>query len=382
MQNVVVAADEAASATVTDILKPRTRDENMKTECTDDVGRLVALFRQQPPDLLIIYPERFSKAALRSLGLLENKQTVIIAVLPEKPGPAFRLLQRYPVRWYLTEGNERQDLSHMIEEAEEQTLRQKSVKNYSIQQLCEVQNEYRMIILAEFDKEMNSGEFKRFLRFFSRTDFRSSVFPYSPRVWALFLTQYSEKEARGHISFFLKHFQNRDLRIRFAVSGRINHPGELMKKARMLSTILKLPAGKSRKRILRESEFSDRYKGDVRPSIFIACRYVQKHFNRRLKLEEIAEQCFLTSNYLSEIFKEDMGMTLTDYIEQIRMSHAVQALVDGRDPIKDIAVMCGYRSASYFCKRFKDTYGIPATQYRKEESDARRHRVNQVNVLL
>ena len=100
-----------------------------------------------------------------------------------------------------------------------------------------------------------------------------------------------------------------------------------------------------------------------------------------MSLEEIAEQCFLTSNYLSEIFKEDMGMTLTDYIEQIRMSHAVQALVDGRDPIKDIAVMCGYRSASYFCKRFKDTYGIPATQYRKEESDARRHRVNQVNVI-
>jgi len=154
-----------------------------------------------------------------------------------------------------------------------------------------------------------------------------------------------------------------------------------MKTILRMERLLSFPFIKKDKMILRESELYIPPSKDVREDVINACKFVWEHCSKRLTLSEIAAQCSLTPAYLSEVFKKDMKMTLTEFIEYSRMSRAVNALVGGEAPIKDIAIRCGFHSASYFCKRFKEVYGITAMQFRKREAEEKNRKLMKVKVL-
>ena len=378
----MVAADEKTSKKVTNILGERLRDGTIKMECTDDARCLAATFRQQPPDILIVFPEKMTKAAVKSIGILDGKRTFVIAVFPDFEKPSFRRMQIYPVKKYVFGKDEVKDLPRLLDEAEQEQKREQRIKEYPIQKIRDLQNEYKMVMLAEFEREMSEKEFNQFIRFFSRTEFYSSVFRLSPKEWAVLCTTWSEKEIRRHVIYFLKHFKHKEVKIRFAVSDYISQCGEILNTIVRLERLLKYPLGKNDKMILREWDFGLPLSDDVRQEVFQACCYVWKHFSKKISLEEIADYCSFSPAYLSEIFKKDVKMTLTDFIEYSRMAHAVNALVGSEEPIKDIAVMCGFHSASYFCKRFKETYGITAKQFRKREAEIRNRKLTKVRVML
>jgi len=69
--------------------------------------------------------------------------------------------------------------------------------------------------------------------------------------------------------------------------------------------------------------------------------------------------------YFCRYFKKNIGKTITEYINDVRIEKAAQALAETNDKIIDIAQNCGYENVSYFIRRFRRTKGMTPVQYRE-----------------
>ena len=73
----------------------------------------------------------------------------------------------------------------------------------------------------------------------------------------------------------------------------------------------------------------------------------------------------MNPSYLSRLFKEETGISLTEYINQQRIRAAKNYLQLDTTTITEVAFMVGYNDVNYFIKRFKKIVGLTPTQYRK-----------------
>jgi len=93
-------------------------------------------------------------------------------------------------------------------------------------------------------------------------------------------------------------------------------------------------------------------------------KYIQSNYQRRITLDDVAGQVFLSRSYISSLFKEETGTSLTSYINHVRIEESKRLLEDDRIPLVDIADMCGFGDQSYFTKIFKRETGMPPNRYR------------------
>lgn len=91
--------------------------------------------------------------------------------------------------------------------------------------------------------------------------------------------------------------------------------------------------------------------------------YIDFHYTEELSLAYFAKMFNLSRSYLSDLFRKETGSTLTDFIHQVRMRHAIALLNSSAMPITAIATSCGYNDVNYFIRRFKKVYGLSPRQY-------------------
>lgn len=70
--------------------------------------------------------------------------------------------------------------------------------------------------------------------------------------------------------------------------------------------------------------------------------------------------------HVSRTMRKHLGQTPSDYINQIRMSHAARALTTDSDPVSQIADDCGIPNMSHFHKLFRESHGLTPLQYRQK----------------
>ena len=77
----------------------------------------------------------------------------------------------------------------------------------------------------------------------------------------------------------------------------------------------------------------------------------------------------LILSYLSKLFKQETGLTLTDYMIEIRIRKAKQLLKDAPDlKIHEIGTEVGYPDPAYFNKLFKKVVGVTPNEYKRISS--------------
>ncbi len=87
------------------------------------------------------------------------------------------------------------------------------------------------------------------------------------------------------------------------------------------------------------------------------------YMNADLNLYQVASSFSLTESYIYHFFKDSMGVTFADYLEDIRIRKACE-LLSARDiSIKTVAQQVGYGSDSSFRRAFKRIIGLSPTQY-------------------
>lgn len=88
-----------------------------------------------------------------------------------------------------------------------------------------------------------------------------------------------------------------------------------------------------------------------------ASEYINQHYNESVSLRELADSCYMNYTYFSELFKKEMGITVSQYITQIRMRHAIRLLRDPSATLSSIAASVGYNSTKTFIQSFKKHTG-------------------------
>jgi len=83
-----------------------------------------------------------------------------------------------------------------------------------------------------------------------------------------------------------------------------------------------------------------------------------------LSLKAMAEYLNVNASYLSNLFRKETGVTLTNYVNQKRMEYAAWMLSSTQLPISTIAQHCGILDDNYFTKLFKKQYDTTPTQFR------------------
>lgn len=84
-----------------------------------------------------------------------------------------------------------------------------------------------------------------------------------------------------------------------------------------------------------------------------------------LSLKSLSELCSISAGYLSTMFRKEVGMTLTDYINKKRVDHAILLLNATSLQIQTIAGYCGINDLNYFTRIFKKFQGMTPTKYRE-----------------
>ena len=95
-------------------------------------------------------------------------------------------------------------------------------------------------------------------------------------------------------------------------------------------------------------------------------RYLQEHLAEEISLSVLAEQFHLSAQYISQLFKSEIGVGFLAYLTNIRMEQAKKLLLSTPLPIAEVSEQSGYGDYRVFTKVFKKSEGITPSQYRRD----------------
>ena len=93
--------------------------------------------------------------------------------------------------------------------------------------------------------------------------------------------------------------------------------------------------------------------------------YVEKHYSSDLYLERIAQELGLSVKYISKVFKEKTGRNLSDYINEVRIQHVKEMLMQTDMSIASISEAAGIYSRSTLIRLFRKYEGVTPSEYRE-----------------
>lgn len=96
----------------------------------------------------------------------------------------------------------------------------------------------------------------------------------------------------------------------------------------------------------------------------IILSYIEKNYQRQITIEETAGLCFYSKSYFMRFFKEAVGITFVEYLNNYRLDIAAKKLKETEENILNIAIDCGFENLSYFNRRFKGRFGVTPGRYR------------------
>ena len=97
----------------------------------------------------------------------------------------------------------------------------------------------------------------------------------------------------------------------------------------------------------------------IRNAIF----YVRRHLTTNVSLQDIASFLYVSKEHLSRQFKHEVGMTITQYINHVKIVEAKKLLDQQAQTVLDISVMLGFANSSHFSRVFKQDTGMTPKQY-------------------
>jgi Response regulator containing CheY-like receiver domain and AraC-type DNA-binding domain len=103
-----------------------------------------------------------------------------------------------------------------------------------------------------------------------------------------------------------------------------------------------------------------RLKGIVK----LALKYMEENYRKDITLADVASAVYVTPNYLSTTFKEEMGVSFIDWLNQLRIEKAKLFLDEPGAKIYEVAEWVGFSDYKYFSSIFKKFTGFPPRQYK------------------
>ncbi|MNN48429.1 Bifunctional transcriptional activator/DNA repair enzyme AdaA [compost metagenome] len=99
--------------------------------------------------------------------------------------------------------------------------------------------------------------------------------------------------------------------------------------------------------------------------------WIEAHYHEKISMDQLAAALHLSNNYISRIFREETGGSISDYLIARRIKQACRLLDTTDLPVSLIADTIGYDNPSYFIHLFKKVMGVTPLKYRSAHSRTR-----------
>lgn len=92
--------------------------------------------------------------------------------------------------------------------------------------------------------------------------------------------------------------------------------------------------------------------------------FINENYMKNISLDKISKYMYLSSVYISKVFKEETGESPINYLIKVRLNKAKELLETSNLSIKSIAESIGYNDAYYFSKLYKKYFGCPPSRHK------------------
>lgn len=123
---------------------------------------------------------------------------------------------------------------------------------------------------------------------------------------------------------------------------------------KILSTLARLPLAQKNTELLSKNDLV----------MEDAALYIKKNCSNMLTLGEVAEKYHFSKEYFSAIFKTSTGSGFNEYLTQMRITKAIDLLLNTGTSISDISSQCGFNDSNYFTTVFKKVTGFSPKKFR------------------
>jgi len=86
-------------------------------------------------------------------------------------------------------------------------------------------------------------------------------------------------------------------------------------------------------------------------------KYIAEHYHDDISLSDLARVSHISVNYLSSLFKKEVGTCFKTFLVQYRINKAIDILSEKNIPLRDVAELVGYNDYAQFSKMFKKVTG-------------------------
>ena len=117
---------------------------------------------------------------------------------------------------------------------------------------------------------------------------------------------------------------------------------------------------------VRECRAGRRYTSAVQKCV----DYIDKHLHESIRVKDMADLCGLCTRSVSIKFKEETGISITDYVGREKIREAKYLLANSDYSLAEISSCLQYNSQSYFTQKFKDACGMTPQKYRETHARA------------
>lgn len=106
------------------------------------------------------------------------------------------------------------------------------------------------------------------------------------------------------------------------------------------------------------------------PSVIVSnmIHYLQQHYMKPHLLQDFCDDYHFSPPYISRKFKEETGLTVMDYLQNIRILKSCELLLGTDKKISEIAYLVGYQDMKYYQTLFKKTISISPRAYRQQHT--------------
>lgn len=107
-----------------------------------------------------------------------------------------------------------------------------------------------------------------------------------------------------------------------------------------------------------------------------AILYMESHYAESISLKDISKSCGLNHTTLTQLMKEETGMTAMEYLMKHRIDVAKKLLAFTDIPLKELTIRCGFKTVSHFTRVFKERTGNTPAYYRRNAVEMRKKELN------